>query len=378
MTRKQIWEQRRKKRRRQLIRRYIEMAVALAAIFFLVFFVIRPALSNSRQNDSTVSSASEDTSKTSSDTESAADTAIKQTLADAASGSSGWNADDTGWWYKNSDDTKYVSGWKTIEGQRYYFKDDGYIATGWINTGSDEDSYFDASGILDPTAKQKLCAVTFDDGPSQNTDTILDVLEQYKAKATFFVVGTQASYYSDELKREYADGMEIGSHTYDHITLSTATAEQIQDTMNKNDALIQQLTGFVPTIMRPTGGGVNDLVKANVSKPMINWDVDTLDWKTRDAAQTVATATANVKDGSIILMHDLYQSTAEAAKTLIPSLQQMGYKLVTVSELAQSYGYTLEPGQVYYDFRPQQSTESTKTADSFQTITDSIPDISGQ
>ena len=141
------------------------------------------------------------------------------------------------------------------------------------------------------------------------------------------------------------DGMEIGSHTYDHITLSTATAEQIQDTMNKNDALLQKLINFTPTIMRPTGGGVNDTVTANVNKPLINWDVDTQDWKTKNADQTIATATTDVKDGSIILMHDLYQSTAEATVSLVPRLQQMGYKLVTVSELAETYGYKLEAGR---------------------------------
>ena len=348
--------------------------LALLAVFLIVWFAVRPSFGKASASAADTSGTTESAGNSTPSVE----TAIKQTVSDSAKGEDGWNVDDTGWWYKNADDTQYVSGWKTIEGQRYYFKDDGYIATGWVSTGDNTDSYFDQCGILDPTAKQKLCAVTYDDGPSQNTDLILDTLEKYNAKATFFVVGTQASYYSAELQRAYADGMEIGSHTYDHITLSTATAEQIQDTMNKNDALLQKLINFTPTIMRPTGGGVNDTVTANVNKPLINWDVDTQDCKTKNADQTIATATTDVKDGSIILMHDLYQSTAEATVSLVPRLQQMGYKLVTVSELAETYGYKLEAGQVYYDFRPQDSTESGASTDSFQTITDSIPDISTQ
>ena len=250
MTRRQLMEKRKKRKRQKLILRFLRIAGAAAAVIALIClitFVIVPHFKPEEEETTEVEYVS-------------GDTAIRQTISDSATGQDGWNVDDNGWWYKNPDDTQYVSGWKTIEGQRYYFMDDGYLATGWVNTGDNSDAFFDPSGILDPTAKQKLVALTYDDGPSQNTGRILDVLEKYNAKATFFVVGIQADYYRDELKREYALGMEIGSHTFEHEILSLITADEIISTMSKNDKLLDNLIGFTPTIMRPTGGGVNDTV----------------------------------------------------------------------------------------------------------------------
>ena len=318
MTRKELLEKRKRKKRIAKIKKIAIIAGGLLLLLFL-FFIVRN-LSGHR-----VKKAKKDP-QTYSD-----DTAVKQTISDTTNANVGWNVDDTGWWYMNSDSTQFVSGWKTIEGQR--------------------------SGVPDPTAKQKLCAITYDDGPSQNTDMILDTLEQYDAKATFFVVGTQADYYRDELRREYEMGMEIGSHTYEHPILSFISAEEIEETMSKNDNLINELIGFTPEIMRPTGGGVNDTVRTTVTKPMIQWDVDTLDWETKNPEQTIATSLEEVQEGSVILMHDLYEATAIASQTLIPSLQAQGYKLVTISELATQYGYTLEPGVEYYDFYPKNSPD---------------------
>ena len=345
MTRKELLEKRKRKKRNAKIKKIAIIAGGVLLLLFL-FFIVRN-LSGHR-----VKKAKHKDPQTYSD-----DTAVKQTISDTTNANVGWNVDDTGWWYMNSDSTQFVSGWKTIEGQRYYFRDNGYLATGWVNTGEGADIYFDASGVPDPNAKQKLCAITYDDGPSQNTDMILDTLEQYDAKATFFVVGTQADYYRDELRREYEMGMEIGSHTYEHPILSFISAEEIEETMSKNDNLINELIGFTPEIMRPTGGGVNDTVRATVTKPMIQWDVDTLDWETKNPEQTIATSLEEVQDGSVILMHDLYEATAIASQTLIPSLQAQGYKLVTISELATQYGYTLEPGVEYYDFYPKNSPD---------------------
>ena len=347
MTRKQLMEKRKKRKRQKLILRTVRIAgvaAALIALICLIVFVIIPHYKTEEEETPEVEYVS-------------GDTAIRQTISDSTIGQDGWNVNDNGWWYKNPDDTQYVSGWKTIDGQRYYFMDNGYLATGWVNTGDNSDAFFDPSGILDPTAKQKLVALTYDDGPSQNTGRILDVLEKYNAKATFFVVGIQSDYYRDELKREYALGMEIGSHTYEHEILSLITADEIVRTMKKNDKLLDELIGFVPTIMRPTGGGVNDTVYENVDKPMIQWDVDTLDWSTKDPQATLKACVEGVQDGSVILMHDLFEATAAATELVVPALQEMGYKMVTVSELAAQYGYTLEPHKEYYDFYPKNSPD---------------------
>ena len=331
------------------------IAASAVIILLLLVFAVVPGIKRISLKKQAAEELSEETESVSTDT------AQTVSATDGRSGSTGWNASDAGWWYQKADNTVYASGWKTIDGQRYYFKDDGYMATGWVNTGEVSDSYFDASGILDTTKKQKLIALTFDDGPSQNTDTILDVLEKYNAKATFFVVGTQAEYYTDELKREAELGMEIGNHTYDHTTLKYKDADTIVSTLNKNDETINNLCGVTPEIMRPTGGGVDETVATSVTKPMIEWDVDTLDWETKDPDSTYNTIMSSVKDGSVILMHDLYEATAEAATRVIPELYKEGYKMVTVSELAEAHGYTLEKGGLYFDFPPGGKSEYNKS-----------------
>ena len=144
--------------------------------------------------------------------------------------------------------------------------------------------------------------------------------------------------------------MEIGSHTYDHTYLYQVDAATIEEKMRLNEEVITATIGHGTTIMRPTGGGVNDTVRATVTEPMIHWDVDTLDWDHRNAQTTVNTILEQVQDGSIILMHDLYSATVDASEIIIPELIRQGYKLVTISELAELRGVTLESGEVYYDF----------------------------
>lgn len=358
MTRNQLIEKRKRKKQILMLKR-AGIGGAGAILLLVLVFALLPALrgSGTSKPPKIAEAAKADT-----------DTASKVALDAGRAGKSGWNLDDNGWWYLNDDKTVFSSGWKTIDGQRYYFQPDGYIATGWVNTGAATDSYFDDSGIYDPTQKQKLVALTFDDGPSKNTDTILDVLKKYNAKATFFVVGQQAEYYTDQLKREVSEGMEIGNHTYEHMTLKFHTQEEIKNTLDRNDETINKLTGVVPAVMRPTGGGVDENVARAVTKPMIQWNIDTLDWKTRDANNTVATATSKVTDGSIILMHDLYEATADAVKELVPQLHAMGYKMVTVSELAEAYGYPLERGGLYFDFKPDGAKANKSPAELLEAI----------
>lgn len=345
MTRDQLIEKRkRKKRMRRLLYGGSAAAVVLIALFVVVPLMNRPR----RRTDIPVQKEEAPADTVMYET----DTVTRSPVPSGMSGQTGWNSDDNGWWYLNPDQTIFTEGWKTLDGQRYYFKEDGYMATGWVNTGDVTDYYFDSTGVLDTTKHQKLVALTYDDGPSANTDLILDTLAKYDAKATFFVVGTQADYYRDELKREVDEGMEIGNHTWDHMTLKFHTKEEIQDQLDRNDDLLEELIGFKPTIMRPTGGGVDETVVTSVERPMIQWDVDTLDWETKDPETTISRALDLVEDGSVILMHDLYQATAEASVDLIPALNDAGYKMVTISELAEAYGYTLEPGGIYYAFYP--------------------------
>ena len=162
-------------------------------------------------------------------------------------------------------------------------------------------------------------------------------------------------------------GMEIGNHTYDHTILNSADSDTIIDVLDKNDDFIESFIGERTTLMRPTGGGINKNVALTVDKPMILWDVDTLDWETLDAETTYKNTIEGVQSGSIILMHDLYAATAEAVKKIVPALQERGYKLVTVSELAEYYGYDLEAHNAYYDLYPD-GNAFIQTQDYFENL----------
>ena len=128
------------------------------------------------------------------------------------------------------------------------------------------------------------------------------------------------------------------------------SGDDIRKDLAQADQNIKNVTGIKAPVMRPPYGAVSDALRENAEKPMILWNIDTLDWKTRNVQQTVDNVMNDVKDGDIILMHDIYTETIDAALELIPKLEQEGYQLVTVSELAQAKGQILENGKVYTDF----------------------------
>lgn len=344
MTRKERMEMRRRRRRVRIIRKCIKTAVYIIPILIaalIIWKVIVPMFPKKVQDNRIVEAQASVVGP---------GDAMKVTYT-GSSGQNGWNVDNTGWWYLNDDNTYFAGGWQTIDNQKYYFTKDGYMATGWQNIDG-ESYFFTVSGVEDPEAKQKLVAITYDDGPSGNTGRLLDCLEANGAKATFFVVGQQAEANVETLKRMDEMGMEIGSHTYSHPWLTQLDAAGIQQEMQHNEDVISQIIGHGTTIMRPTGGGINDTVRANVARPMICWDVDTLDWDHRDPQKTIENIRNQVTDGSIILMHDLYSTTVDASEVIIPELISQGYKLVTISEMAELRGIKLEAGEDYYDFYP--------------------------
>lgn len=208
------------------------------------------------------------------------------------------------------------------------------------------------TGNIDPT--KPMVALTFDDGPSSVTSRILDSLEANDARATFYMVGNRMSSYPDTIRRMAALGCEFGNHTWDHTYLTRFSAAAMHSNLNQMDATLQSIAGVRTTTVRPPGGFVNDGVRqalAAYGTPGIMWSIDTLDWKTRNAQSTIDCVLGNVRDGDIILMHDLYGTTADAAAVLIPELKNRGYQLVTVSELAANRG-GMQPGQIYTAFRP--------------------------
>ena len=214
--------------------------------------------------------------------------------------------------------------------------------------GTNQVSYSTWVNGIDPN--KPMVALTYDDGPHATvTDDIVDVLEKYNARATFFVVGNRVGSYKSALKHSVAAGCEIGNHTYGHYILTNYGASTIKSQIAQTNTAIRNITGVTPTLVRAPGGSFNSSVKANVGYPLIQWSVDTLDWKTRKSGSVISSVKSSVKDGSIILMHDLYPTTAAATGTIVPWLSQQGYQMVTVTELLQIRGYDLKPGTVYYN-----------------------------
>ncbi len=196
-----------------------------------------------------------------------------------------------------------------------------------------------------------MVALTFDDGPHpQHTDKILEALKKYGGSATFFVVGSSAEKHKDIIKKIYESGNEIGNHSYSHKELTKIGRRELEAEIKKTGDLITEITGAAPILTRPTYGSVNKNVRLYVGAPLILWSIDTLDWKSRDRDLIVHNILNSIKDGDIVLLHDIYETTAEASEIVIRELTDKGFQLVTVSQLCEARGVVLEDGKVYTKF----------------------------
>jgi peptidoglycan/xylan/chitin deacetylase (PgdA/CDA1 family) len=197
----------------------------------------------------------------------------------------------------------------------------------------------------------KMVALTFDDGPCEYTEQVLGILNKYGGRATFCVVGSRVSSYKETLGLIDKSGSQIMGHSWDHSNLSRMGREAIRQNLLKTNMAIYKATGKMPRYYRPPYGAVNERVK-DVSKDLgmsiVNWNVDTEDWKSRDAVSVAARSLDGLRSGSIILYHDLYPSTIEAMRKVIPELVRQGYELVTVDELLTVRHGDPQAGALYY------------------------------
>jgi len=201
--------------------------------------------------------------------------------------------------------------------------------------------------IIEPD--KPMIAVTYDDGPSTYTPEILDILKENNSVATFFVLGSRVNDYTETLNRILEEGSQIGNHTYNHKKLTTISDEELYKQVKGTDDLVYIATGHTPSVMRPPYGASDKELNQKISKPVIKWSIDTRDWENRNAEMINQNIFENVKDGDIILMHDLYESTLEASKTAIPELISRGFQLVTIDELFEYRGASLVAGEQYYN-----------------------------
>jgi peptidoglycan-N-acetylglucosamine deacetylase len=200
-----------------------------------------------------------------------------------------------------------------------------------------------------PSGGGTCVALTFDDGPHATyTPQKLDILKEKNVPATFFMIGNLVGAHPDVVKRIYAEGHELGNHSWDHAQLSRLSAAEVQSEMKQTQDAIKQITGVAPAVMRPPYGAISDTVEQNVGLPIILWSVDPNDWKDKDRNTVLQRVVGNTKPGSIVLMHDIYGSTADAVPEIIDELKAKGYCFQTVSDLLGLPADTsAQAGQVY-------------------------------
>ena len=201
-----------------------------------------------------------------------------------------------------------------------------------IDKSKGNDAYFNLKK-RDIDYDDKIVALTFDDGPSKYTDEILNVLKKYDACATFFVIGNKVDFYDDTLNKMLKNGNEIGNHSYSHKWLNKLSEQEFKDEVNKTQEEVKKSTGFTPKLFRPTYGGYSDKLKKFTDLTFVLWDVDSRDWKVKNTDAILKNIVPNVKDGSIVLMHDNHKYAAEAIEPVVKQLKENGYEFVTVSEL---------------------------------------------
>ena len=205
-----------------------------------------------------------------------------------------------------------------------------------------------ATDPMDVDPDSPMIAFSFDDGPSaEYTQRILEALAANYSHATFFVVGRQTEQFPEKLQDIRSYGCEIGNHTFDHKNLTELSENDILQQIGDVNRSVMNATGEETTVIRPPYGAYDDRVMEYLDKPVILWDVDSEDWKSRNAQTICDKVLSEVKDGDIVLMHDIYGTTADAVELLLPKLKEQGYQIVSVSEMAEYKGKPLELGKAY-------------------------------
>lgn len=207
--------------------------------------------------------------------------------------------------------------------------------------------------------RPKYVALTFDDGPSgKYTRALLDGLEDREVKATFLLCGYRIKDYPDITLRIFQEGHEIGLHGYSHDSMRTMSRRTIGAELINTEALLPE--GCEPVFLRPPGGICTDGVRqvAEVRNlAILSWSVDPKDWATNDTAAIERAVLKKVKDGDIILLHDMTTSSIQAALDIVDTLREQGYEFVTVSQLAKLRHTPIKPGQTYTSFPPEEKVK---------------------
>lgn len=188
--------------------------------------------------------------------------------------------------------------------------------------------------LMEQSQAHPKVALTFDDGPSPKyTPLLLDGLKERNVQATFFLLGKNVKENQKLVQRMQTEGHLLGNHTYNHVQLNKIPETTARQEILKTNNEIYEATGNYPEYMRPPYGAWKKNMELCVEMLPVFWDIDTLDWKSQNVDAILKAAGEEPEDGSIILMHDEYQTSVEAALLLIDRLKEKGYEFVTVDEL---------------------------------------------
>lgn len=205
-----------------------------------------------------------------------------------------------------------------------------------------------ADGTVDIPAETNYIALTFDDGPRPGTtDRLLDGLKERGASATFFLVGEQAQANPELVQRMKAEGHQIGNHTWSHVRLEGASPTEIAEEVGKTEVFLEGLLGEDCHWLRPPYGIITAGTESQITVPMVKWSVDPRDWESRDPVKVVQAVLEDAEPDSIILLHDIYPTSVDAALQIVDTLQAEGYVFVTVEELLRLNGVTPQAGTMY-------------------------------
>ena len=190
------------------------------------------------------------------------------------------------------------------------------------------------AGVQEVDGAPRRVALTFDDGPHPYyTEQLLDGLKERGVKATFFVTGEHAKLHPDVIQRMYEEGHLIGNHTYSHIQLRKNNQEAFREELIRTNEVIGEITGGEGLYVRPPYGSWDKSFEKELNMIPVLWTIDPLDWCSHDASCVADKVLKKVKENDIILLHDCYDTTIEAAFQIVDELKEKGYLFVTVEEL---------------------------------------------
>lgn len=227
------------------------------------------------------------------------------------------------------------------------------LAAGVLLLGRAGRTALPAAAPAEIPAENRYVALTFDDGPRRaTTEKLLDGLLERGASATFFVVGEDLAGNEDLVERMKNEGHQIGNHTWSHVRLTDTPNETALEELGRTDAALRDILGDGDYWIRPPYGMVEEELEGLLQVPLVKWSVDPKDWESRDTGKVARAIRENVKPNAIILLHDIYPTSVDAALQMVDTLQAEGYWFVTVEELLLLNGVTPRPGVMYRSGNP--------------------------